>query len=105
LFFGNPVTGVWNDDTAHVICDTGHSLGIAAKPELAVNCQDRSRRKTSRQVGFPLRSGAHSVRSACITSTRAARAAGIHEAITAAMRRIKADAITGTGLGICMSAT
>ena len=45
------------------------------------------------------RPGAHSVRSACMTSTRAARAAGISDATTAATSSTAADATIGIAPG------
>jgi hypothetical protein len=42
----------------------------------------------------------YSVRSACITSTRAARAAGNADAVTAAASSTQADAITGSRPGM-----
>ncbi len=45
----------------------------------------------------------HSERSACITSTRAARAAGSHDATTAAASSTKAERITGKAPGIFTS--
>ena len=45
----------------------------------------------------------HSERSACITSTRAARAAGSIEAITAAPNSTNAETITGNAPGIFKS--
>ena len=47
----------------------------------------------------------HSDRSACMTSTRAARAAGSTDATTAATRRMTAAATTGSVPGICTSRT
>src|SRR6266849_4268844 len=50
----------------------------------------------------PLVNG-HSERSACITSTRAARAAGSDEATTAAVSSTNAERTTGKGPGIFTS--
>src|SRR5258708_9778265 len=60
----------------------------------------RSRESTSAKVrGFTN----YSVRSACITSTREARAAGSTDAITAATSSTSAEAITGNASGIRIS--
>src|SRR5581483_8593172 len=70
-----------------------HSFGLCQKT--AINrISDR---------GCSLVPGDHSVRSACITSTRAARAAGSRDATTAEPRRTSADAIKGRALGFLRS--
>lgn len=53
---------------------------------------------------IPFRDPAYSERSACTGSTRAARAAGSADAITAAARITAADAIKGSGPGSFTSA-
>src|SRR6266404_7024129 len=56
--------------------------------------------QTGGHCGLTPISPPHSVRSAWITSTRAARAAGITDAVTAASRSTKAEPATGSTPGI-----
>ena len=71
------------------LADSSHELERSSRNPLAVT------------GGMPL--CIHSERSACITSTRAARAAGSHDATTAAVNSTNAERTTGRTPGIFTS--
>jgi len=68
---------------------------------LLTNCSEAARIRSAVTGGSPC--AFHSARRACITSMRAARAAGSHDATTAAASSTKAERITGKAPGIFTS--